>query len=516
MHHFNKIPLLLCFSCIFTFLMVQDVNAMYRHNIVIDEYIDLKGNTFKIQPGQKLIFKKNGCLMNGIVEGEMTDVSAGKKHIFQNIILKGSFTAEKAYSDWFDIIPDCKLDDKYRYISGTDNTQGFRNLFLFKSVVVEPGTYFISGDLSCMPSQEIEGNGATIKCLNKGICVSISSDGDSPISDVTLYNLNLVGSKPDYNDKTEYWHGINISYAENITIECVNISYCRGDGIYIGGLQKEEGDNRISKDIRLKNVKCLKNYRQGMSITRGKNIYVEGSSFSGTSGTLPYCGVDIEPNISLKTGVFNECENIIFSKCIFEDNDNPGLMISAKNYNSGAYDKMIKNIVVEDCTFRNNDICVYGVNGLTIRNCSLGNGEIRMTAYGRIQDVTLDGVKVEFNRQNHACGFQLALLEQPCRNISVANFEASNCGIFGLYVTRGRLTDNGKPMFLLDGLILKNIKISHCANSIFVSENVKNATYEGVTILNNGIDQSGNRMISKYGQNFFFEKLDDKNTRIER
>lgn len=504
------------FACYLISVFGCNACAMSRSSLIIDKSVNLKGDTLKIPTGQKLVFKKEGCLKDGVVEGEMIAVYAGKKRVFDNITLSGTFTANKAYSEWFGIKGNCELDEQYRYVSGNDYLQEFKNLFLFDKIDISPGTYMISGGLSCITSQEIEGNGATIKCMNKGVCLSVGNQGNTPVSSVKIRNLNIVGSKFEYTDITEYWHGISISYGENIKIVNVNISYCRGDGIYIGGVQKEGGDNKVPKKIYLNNVNCLKNYRQGMSITRGKNIYADGCSFTGTSGTLPYCGVDIEPNMNAKTGIFNECENIRFSKCRFDDNDNPGLMISAKNYISEIYDNLIKNVFVEDCTFKNNDICVYGVNGLTIRNSSLQNGEIRMTAYGRIQDVKIEGVTVDFDKENTACGYQLSLLEQPCKNINLSNFEVSNCGVFGVYVTRGRLSNNGKPAFQLDGLTLNNIKVSHCVNSIFVSEYVRNATYGGITIMHNGVARSGKRMKSKYGQNFYFEKLDDKNTRIER
>lgn len=482
----------------------------------INSPVDLGGHKIEIPVGHKLVFKGEGCLKNGLIVGNQTSVIAGKRHIFENITLQGTFTAKMAYSVWFDIIDDCMLDDAGKYVSGTDNSQGFKNLLCFDNVYIAPGCYMISQGLSCVASQTIEGNGATIKFRKKGVCLSISNVEEEPLSNVSLKNMNIIGSKLEYDDKTEYWHGISIGYAQYVNIENVSVSLCRGDGIYIGGLQKD-ADIREPSNITLNLVRCLKNHRQGMSITRGSSILVKDSEFSGTSGTLPACGVDIEPNINEEKNLFNECKDIRFIKCKFEDNDNPGLMISARRYDSESLDNMIRDIVVDDCSFNNNGICVYGVNGLSVSNSSIKNGGITMTAYGRIQSVNIKNVSVSFDKENTACGFQLSLMKQPCKNISVSDFYALSCGVFGVYVTRGTMKDeNGGPAHQLDGLLLKNINVAHCANSVFVSEYVGNATYDGVYIKDTGIDGKGRKMKSRYGSNLEFMKLDDLKTRVER
>lgn len=497
-------------------MSICGVNAMSCRTHIINSPVDLRGETIEIPVGHKLVFKGEGCLMNGIIVGNQTSVTAGKRHIFVNVELQGAYTARRAYSDWFDIIDDCMLDNEGKFVSGTDNSQGFNNLFRFDNVCIAPGCYMISQCLSCVASQTIEGNGATIKFRGKGVCLSFSNVEEGPLSNVSMRNMNIIGSKLEYDDKTEYWHGISIGYAQYVNIENVSVSLCRGDGIYIGGLQKT-ADTREPSNITLKLVRCLKNHRQGMSITRGSDILVMDSEFAGTSGTLPSCGVDIEPNIDKEKRLFNECKDIRFINCKFEDNDNPGLMISARSYDSESLDNMIKGVIVDGCSFNNNGICVYGVNGLSVTNSNIQNGGISMTAYGRIQNVNIKNVSVSFDKENTASGFQLSLIKQPCKNISISDFYALRCGIFGVYVTRGTMKDeNGGPAHQLDGLVLKNIKVAHCTNSVFVSEYVGNVTYDGVYIKDNGVDSKGRKMKSKYGRNIEFMKLDDLKTRVER
>lgn len=477
----------------------------------LKNHINLRGRTV-VLPENVTVVVKVGSISNGTLIGNNTVIKCGKDLIFkENIDLQGTFEADTAFSAWFGIKNDCRVDTKGRYLSGTDNYQAFKNLFLFKNVSISEGSYMLSGRIECQNGQVINGNGSTLKFYHKGVCILV--DG-YPISDVSLNNLHIIGSKYDYNDITEYWHGVSINYAEGVRLNNIVVESCRGDGIYIGGTQANGGDNCIPKSITLSNVKARSNHRQGLSITRCDHVLAEDCEFSTTFGTLPYCGVDIEPNYNLKEVWFNECRNIRFVRCKFCDNDSFGLMICGRGMTSDEMQAQIQTVVVENCSFVNNGICVYGVKGLKIEDCVLQNGGILMTAHGRIQDVFIEDVSVVYDGVNNSCGFQMVLLEQECADVSLSNFRASNCGIFGVYVTRGNKKDrHGNPLPLLNGLTLSNIYVANCSNAVFVSEYVKNAVYDGIVIKDNGVDRNGVKMKSRYGNNLGFIQLDDEKSR---
>ncbi|MBQ9175028.1 MAG: right-handed parallel beta-helix repeat-containing protein [Bacteroidales bacterium] len=488
---------------------VSDIKAGSTY--ILKHHVNLKGKTI-VFPENTTIIAEGGSFSNGTIVGAHTWVKGDNHLIFKNNIkLRGTFEADTAFSEWFDIKSNCRVVGDGRLLGGTDNYQAFKNLFLFKNISISKGSYMLSGQLECQSNQTINGNGATLKFYHRGGGLLV--DGN-PIRNVSITDLHIIGSKYDYDDKTEYWHGVNINYAENIVLDNIVVEACRGDGVYIGGTQSNGGDNRVPKDIYLSNVRSLRNHRQGLSITRCENVFAEGCEFSETSGTLPNCGVDIEPNSNLAQGWFNKCLNVRFKSCKFWNNENFGLLISGREMSSDKTERQIAEVYVEDCSFENDGICVYGVNGLEINDCVLHDCGIRMTAYGRIKDVSVEDVDVSFDIDNESCGFQLVLLEQECSKVSLKNFKATSCGIFGVYVTRGTKKDSkGNPYPLLNGFLLSDIFVANCSNSIFVSENVRNAVYDGVVIKDNGIDRKGLKMKSRYGNNLEFVQLDDRSTR---
>lgn len=108
----------------------------------------------------------------------------------------------------------------------------------------------------------------------------------------------------------------------------------------------------------------------------------------------------------------------------------------------------------------------------------------------------------------------MVLLEQECGDVSLSNFQASNCGILGVYVTRGNKKNrHGNPLPILNGLTLSNIYVANCSKAVFVSEYVKNAVYDGIVIKDNGVDRNGVKMKSRYGSNLGFIQLDDEKSR---
>lgn len=49
-------------------------------------------------------------------------------------------------------------------------------------------------------------------------------------------------------------------------------------------------------DTVIDGVNCHHNYRQGLSIASASSLLVVDSQFTDTNGTLPMCGVDLEPD----------------------------------------------------------------------------------------------------------------------------------------------------------------------------------------------------------------------------
>lgn len=499
---------------------MEPLSAMSSRNHVISKPTDLGGQIIVLPIEHKLVFKGEGCLYNGTIVGNNCQVSAPKRMIFKNIVLKGTFTAETAYSEWFDIKDDCVLDEEQRYISGTDNLLGFQNLFLFENVLIAPGSYYIPGSLNTISNQTIDGQGATLKWkFDKQVASFILVGGygkNTYVENVTIKNLNIIGNKLETEKVTEYAHGIRICYAHNVLVENVTSTLNLGDGavVSIG-----ESFDIHPEDIHFNYFSSQKNHRQGLSITDGKNILVENSQFIETSGTLPYSGIDIEPNFYKgKAGngkdAFNKCENIQIRNCIFRDNKSVGLIISASSYQSEATKEMIHDVKVEGCLFLNDGIWIIGGDLITIRDCTIKNGGIEMDAKGMINSVTLSNIIVDCEGDNYISGVHFAPLGPACRNISMNNLTIRGCNL-GIYVSRGASV-NGKTPIKLDGLSITNCKVYNCTNSIFITETAKNVYYEGNEVFDNGVDVNGRKLKSRFGHNIEFYKLDDKASRTDK
>ena len=146
--------------------------------------------------------------------------------------------------------------------------------------------------------------------------------------------------KKEYQDKSKYEHSehrhtFKCCFCKNVRIENMKFLSSGGDGIYLRGVE----------NVRVKNVLCDDNHRQGMSIICGRDILVEESEFNRTGGTDPQCGLDIEPNHGDE-----ELRNIVFRNCRFAGNANWGILLCLAHFDShraGKLDLRFENCLTE-------------------------------------------------------------------------------------------------------------------------------------------------------------------------
>lgn len=162
------------------------------------------------------------------------------------------------------------------------------------------------------------------------------------------YGAELVMNKDEYiaYNNSEYRHGLSIENSVNVTVKGLTIRDTGGDGIYIGGANYWQDNLTYSKDILIEDVRCINNYRQGMSITSVENMKVINCHFSRTKGTLPEAGVDVEP-----FETYQRIVNLEFKNCKFFENNWAGLAIALVYMDSTS---LPVSISVNDCIFQNN------------------------------------------------------------------------------------------------------------------------------------------------------------------
>lgn len=260
--------------------------------------MDLRGESITIPNGCVLKFHENGQIRNGSLIGSNTKIKAGKgkRLIFQNIVLEGSWKVNKIYSSWFD------------FREGEDNTRQIKSLFALCSSDVDNDVYISSGTFWLASTDESSKSPAIVlmpsntKVHNDAIFAALPGTQEQSF----LFNFWGVSDclweggviKGDLNthkkDDGQQGYGLAIRGAKNITIRNVECSDCWGDGINLqyGGVH---GHN---ENIIIENVKCDRNRRQGVSIEDGINVVVRNSVFSNTGqdrGHSPMKGIDIEP-----------------------------------------------------------------------------------------------------------------------------------------------------------------------------------------------------------------------------
>lgn len=274
--------------------------------------------------------------------------------------LNKNYDLPEIYSQHYGVIAD-----------GSDQTTNV-NAFLLeaaaqKSVAVfERGTTVGIGLPVMVPSgTRMNFNGAIFKQLPVGL-IDNRTLYLFNVSDVHIYNGTIDGNKAEYADATEWRHGIALRGASRVYIHDMRIFNTKGDGIYVGD------QTALSSLVRVDNVVCETNHRQGMSISHVDGMTVTGSTFNGTSGTNPQAGVDIEPNVGNV-----KCTNIQFIGCTFNNNGHFGAVVAlptvAPTVDQG-------NIQFMGCTFERNgqvgDLFGGGVNIRNGRNTSIIGGSI--------------------------------------------------------------------------------------------------------------------------------------------
>ena len=200
--------------------------------------------------------------------------------------------------------------------------------------------------------------------------------------------------------KSEWRHALDIRGGRNIRIEGLTITESGGDGVYLAQFARGKGAPQSPENVVLKDVKCVRNYRQGLSVISVNGLLCDNCDFSETAGTPPESGIDFEPNRPRE-----ELQNIVVRNCRFENNKGRGFEFYLGNLNSHSAPVTAR---FENCVTRGN------VNGFAY-----------LQRRSKFNDLP-EGGKVElsgctFERSSHA-GVQI--IDKPAASAEIA---FSNC-----------------------------------------------------------------------------------------
>lgn len=194
------------------------------------------------------------------------------------------------------------------------------------------------------------------------------------VENVTITGGNLQGDRNQHLGVGGEWGmGIGIYGATKVTLENINIFDCWGDGICIA-----KNKAKIATKIRLENVKCSNNRRQGLSIIAADGVEVEKCHFTRTNGTAPQAGIDIEPDGD------GTVRNVSIRNCLIDYNNRSGIVIYGRKGK-----KNIDNIKIQNNRILNNNYWAGYILGdqthISIRNVVFTNNIFKGNLVGRTQ-----------------------------------------------------------------------------------------------------------------------------------
>ena len=241
----------------------------------------------------------------------------------------------------------------YERKSGVSDTKGINDLLRkaerskgeYDTVYIPGGTYNIDavptksdfGGLILTDNQNlVMADNATLKVQPNG-STSYHAIWAFGRSNITITGGKIVG---DYKNghkggSGEWGHGIDISGCTNVYITDVEVSYCWGDGIYLGFY---DGPNKSSNRVTIEKCNLHHNRRNNLSITDASNITVNNCKFNNAGGTDPGYGIDIEPNSG------RTCSNVTISNSTFNGNAKGTIQIL------GQLNAHVKGVTITNCT----------------------------------------------------------------------------------------------------------------------------------------------------------------------
>lgn len=210
----------------------------------------------------------------------------------------------------------------------------------------------------------------------RGTGDSLFSASDASGITILGYGATLRMHKNDYQSepyaKGEWRMTLDFQGCRNLRIEGLRLESSGGDGIYIGATAATP----YCENVEIRNVVCLDHHRQGISVISAVNLLIENCVLSGTDGTAPEAGIDLEPNNANEKMV-----NVVVRNCIMENNSGAGMLVYLKPLTRASEPV---SILFENCHVRSGKdqgmavgaIGEDGVGGLIeFRNCTIENTE---------------------------------------------------------------------------------------------------------------------------------------------
>ncbi|MFC3651491.1 right-handed parallel beta-helix repeat-containing protein [Dyella humi] len=241
------------------------------------------------------------------------------------------------------------------------------------------------------------------------------------VNNVEIVGGHVYGERSQHQGTVGEWgYCINISGSSNVYVHDIVVGNSWGDGLLVGatGWGKTAV---LSNGVTLNRVTSNNNRRQGLSITPATQVYVVNSSFTGSNGTAPQAGIDIEPqtqgttqqvrleNTTLSNNVGNGLEvhdyvsGLTLNKVTAENNQGYGVFTSGPT-----------NVTITNSTLSQNYLFGVDIAGTTntvqlVGNTINWNGDTWFYAHSQsiftpgwaLRDITIASTAVNVTQSNN-------------------------------------------------------------------------------------------------------------------
>ncbi|MBA3456827.1 MAG: hypothetical protein H0T42_27305 [Deltaproteobacteria bacterium] len=204
-------------------------------------------------------------------------------------------------------------------------------------------TYLISGPLASVDAEElgIAGNGATLKVADGTPTNARFLFGNCErcvVRDL-VYDGNRANRTPA---EASGAHALAIYGGRDFAFCGVTVLNATCDGFYLAARDSTDPSTYPTRGV-FHDSSSFNAYRQGMSIINANDVQVLGGEYSGTNGTAPSAGIDLEPNDGSASPGIND---VLIRGVRFANNDGAGV--------TGGGSVRINRITIEDSVFVGN------------------------------------------------------------------------------------------------------------------------------------------------------------------
>jgi hypothetical protein len=273
------------------------------------------------------------------------------------------------------------------------------------------------------------------------------------------YGAKLTMWKVDYANASLYNHSefrgaILVADSQQVSFLGLNISSTGGDAICLSRVE-----DTFIKDCGLDDA-----YRNALSMTGGINVTVEDTSLTGTGGTWPMCGMDLEPDYA-----YEKVERIVFRRVSSIGNQACGFSISPGQL---ATQPNVMGIQFIDCIASRNAMSAYTFQGMHSANIT---GTIDIIG-GRVSDQKSAGLT--FFDKNSA-GVQVRVSRLAIVDVSLLGPDAPPFGSEGYWLNAPIVFqsypnpptfDHPWGFFPFGGVSFKDVEISYSRNQSAVGK----------------------------------------------